>query len=281
MGASKQLVCGVWMGYDRPKELYGSAGGSWCAPAWRSYMVQALDVWRTRDKVASMVEDARATDQRRLLAAQFKKYVRVRVCNESGLLANAECRTTRIIELTSAEGVPTQQCNIPAHTPKVSDAKELGDGSTSSQPQPGDLGFSPEEPARRDTLDTPRAPAQDDGESTTDNDSGGESENTRADSAARDNAAFDTPTDTIPQPEADEPPARRSAPTRARERRAPVTDSPVLLNEDVGAEADGGEVVATVCADSGELATRYCPVTAQRFFAASDVPTRSCRQHRR
>ncbi|MDF2439097.1 MAG: penicillin-binding protein, partial [Abditibacteriota bacterium] len=31
MGATRKLTCGVWMGLDKPKELYGSAGGSWCA----------------------------------------------------------------------------------------------------------------------------------------------------------------------------------------------------------------------------------------------------------
>jgi penicillin-binding protein 1A len=70
MGATKQLVCGIWMGYDLPSELHGSSGGGWCAPAWRSFMEKASDVWSKRDPVQKLVESARATQLRRIQADQ-------------------------------------------------------------------------------------------------------------------------------------------------------------------------------------------------------------------
>ncbi len=65
MGASRQLACGVWMGYDKPRDLgYGSAGGAWCALRWRNFMAQGLEVWRQRNPIEKMIESTRLTDQR-------------------------------------------------------------------------------------------------------------------------------------------------------------------------------------------------------------------------
>ena len=47
MGASPDLVTGVWMGYDTPKPLgYGSAGGKWCGPVFADFMRQAVPIWK-------------------------------------------------------------------------------------------------------------------------------------------------------------------------------------------------------------------------------------------
>jgi penicillin-binding protein 1A len=70
MGSTKQLVCGIWMGYDLPSELHGSSGGGWCAPAWRAFMEKASDIWGKRDPVQKLVESARATQLRRVQADQ-------------------------------------------------------------------------------------------------------------------------------------------------------------------------------------------------------------------
>jgi 1A family penicillin-binding protein len=112
MGATKQLVTGVWMGYDRPRELYGSSGGRWSGPAWSSFMDQALSVWRKRNKVESLVESARATEQRRLQASQNKQYVRRRICDDTGLLATSACPRSHIEEFSAAGGAPTQYCDV-------------------------------------------------------------------------------------------------------------------------------------------------------------------------
>jgi membrane peptidoglycan carboxypeptidase len=140
MGASKDLVTGVWMGYDRPRELgYGSAGGKWCAPVWREFMVQAIDIWRSRKPVEKLVEDARATAQRRFLAAQYKQYVRVRICDEIGLLATKDCPSSHVEVFSAAGGAPTQFCDV--HRRMPTKPRDLNTGA--APPSPGDLGFDP------------------------------------------------------------------------------------------------------------------------------------------
>jgi penicillin-binding protein 1A len=121
MGATKQLVTGVWMGYDRPRELYGSSGGKWCAPAWKNFMESALEIWKRKNTVERLVENARATQQRRLQAAQDKQYVRVRICDDTGLLATRSCPQSHIEEFSAAGGAPTQYCDT--HRPKNADTQ--------------------------------------------------------------------------------------------------------------------------------------------------------------
>jgi penicillin-binding protein 1A len=116
MGATRQLVCGVWFGYDTPRELHGSSGGAWSAPAWRRFMTQATAIWKERNQVEKLVEDARATARRRNLAKQYKEYVQVRICNQSGLLATRNCPSTHVEEFSAAGGAPTQVCDL--HKPK-------------------------------------------------------------------------------------------------------------------------------------------------------------------
>lgn len=143
MGASPQLVTGVWMGYDKPRQLaYGSAGGKWCGPAFREFMRQALPIWAQRKPVEKLVEDARATAQRRFAAQQYKQYVRVRICNESGMLATRECPDTHMEEFSSAGGAPTQYCTIHGRNPVQE--RRLSQGQAPARE--GSLG---DEPVRR------------------------------------------------------------------------------------------------------------------------------------
>jgi 1A family penicillin-binding protein len=257
MGATKQLVCGVWLGYDTPRELYGSSGGEWSAPAWRSFMLRAIDVWATRNPMDRMVEDARATSQRRLIAAQYKKYVRATICTESGLLANAACPNTQVVEFSAAGGVPTQHCTIPAHANRSEPVRSLGEYNGVPNTQTGDLDYndqgtseSTDEPARRDIS--------------------GASPPSGAGVPVE-------PTNGVEGVPGSESVARRQPASTSREALA-RSDEPRVLNEDDPASV-GGEVVATVCAETGELATRYCPVTAQRFFEASTAPRHYCTLH--
>lgn len=143
MGATKQLVTGVWLGYDKPRELRGSSGGRWCAPVWRNYMVQAVDFWDKRNVVEKLVEDSRLTEARRLGAKQDMKLIRVRLCNETGLVATTACPSTHVEIYSAASGVPEQVCYV--HVPQARPVRSLGDGST-SRPQRGDLGFDPNQP---------------------------------------------------------------------------------------------------------------------------------------
>lgn len=150
MGASPELVTGVWMGYDTPKPLgYGSAGGKWCGPVFADFMRQAIPIWKSRpDKsMQKLVEDKRATEQQRYLAAQYKQYVRVRICRESGLLATKECPDTEVREFSAAGGAPRQFCDI--HTRQPTQPRRLNDGA--ERGRAGDLGF---DPARDDNADS-------------------------------------------------------------------------------------------------------------------------------
>jgi len=156
MGATKQLATGVWLGYDRPRELIGSSGGAWSAPAWQRFMEAATDIWKDRNKVEKAVEDARATAQRRKIASQNKEYVQARICSESGLLATRGCPRTRTEEFSVAGGAPTQYCDL--HRGSSGGNSSSGDsqsgGSGSDAPSSGGSSTEPP-PARRDTLPEP------------------------------------------------------------------------------------------------------------------------------
>ncbi len=166
MGATKQLVCGVWLGYDKPKELHGSSGGKWSAPAWRRFMEQATDIWKERNKVEKLVEDARATSRQRNLAKQYKEYVQVRICNQSGLLATRSCPSTHVETFSAAGGAPTQVCDLlkPKNPSPSSSSGDDSDSGTSDaeagledQQPPVDLSDE-NVPARQQNFDRPVPP---------------------------------------------------------------------------------------------------------------------------
>jgi|GEM_PF-1653160 len=288
MGATKDLVCGVWMGYDRPRDLGGnSAGGKWCAPLWRDFMVRALDIWSHRNPIQKVVEDARATAMRQMVAAQFKKYVQVRICNESGLRATSACPSTRIEQFSSAGGAtggaPTQYCNI--HVPRAHGSRSLGDTyDSSSSPQPGDLGYDSStdqavgirHPARHDTGDNTYP------EDTSDTRQRGQEPTVQDDQSTGNNEKLDLPDNQNDHPTTDEnSDGQRQG---SLERHTNVAyhfgkTARAKPKDEVTASTGDEEVVATVCAETGELATSHCPVTVQRFFAVADVPRRHCTLH--
>lgn len=140
MGATSKLAAGVWIGYDKPRPLaHGSAGGAWCAPVWRSYMMQATDVWNKRNKIEKMVEDARLTEQSRESAKQNMKVIRVRLCDETGLIATSACPSTHVVAYSVASGVPQETCYV--HVPVASETRVLGNRNDNPRPRRGDLGF--------------------------------------------------------------------------------------------------------------------------------------------
>ena len=142
VGASPQLVTGVWMGYDTPKPLGpGSFGGTWSGPVFAGFMRQAVPIWKNRpDKsMQKLVEDKRATEQQRYQAAQYKQYISVRICKETGLLATKECPDTEMRTFSAAGGAPTQFCDV--HTRQPTQPRSLDQGGESARA--GDLGFDP------------------------------------------------------------------------------------------------------------------------------------------
>ena len=159
MGASPELVTGVWMGYDTPQPLgFGSAGGKWCGPVFADFMRQAVPYWKSKpDKsMQKLVEDKRATEQQRYLAAQYKQYVTVRVCKETGLLATKECPDTERRTFSAAGGAPTKFCDV--HTRQPTQARTLDDGG--ERARAGDLGFDPARD-QNDSESGDNAPAND------------------------------------------------------------------------------------------------------------------------
>ncbi len=293
MGATKQLSCGVWIGYDRPSELYGSSGGKWSAPLWRNFMVQALETWRQRNIVASMIEDARATSLARSSAQQTKKYVSRRICDESGMIALAGCSRSHNEQFSAAGDIPNQVCDIPAHVERTQQMMDK-----SGAPQPGDIGYNAngykpndDDPSERGA--TARAESQADQTGL---------ENQRDQSNGINAGATDTRTDDYAPPadgtlNSDGTRSRNSGnrspdgittrreniSSRMRRDKAANSARPIeYSNPSSGETSDSGnEVLVRVCADSGERATSLCPVTVERFFAPADVPKQFCTIHRR
>ena len=140
MGASPQLVTGVWLGYDTPKPLgRGAAGGRWCGPIFADFMREAVPLWKAKRPFEKLVEDKRATERQRYQAAQYKQYVTVRVCRETGLLATKECPDTERRTFSAAGGAPTLFCDV--HRRQPTQPRTLDNGAAPSRP--GDLGFDP------------------------------------------------------------------------------------------------------------------------------------------
>ena len=137
MGASPQLSTGVWMGYDKPTPLGGnSAGGQWCGPVFREFMRQALPIWKARKPLDKLVEDGRATARQRYLAQQYKQYVRVKICTETGLLATRYCTSTRVEVFSAAGGAPSTYCTLHRPAPQPRRLIEENPGAPSSRNTP-------------------------------------------------------------------------------------------------------------------------------------------------
>jgi hypothetical protein len=256
------------MGYDQPRELYGSAGGKWCAPVWRSFMINTLQLWKNRQPVKQLIEDARATSQRKLIADQYKQFVRVRICDDSGMLATRACPHTHIEEFSAAAGAPTNYCDIHKGA-APDDASPAGPDSSPPADNDGGNGDNLQNlPADQDP-DTPvrhSKPAPDlNGaarrqyykDSQQDQQGGGTGAATQPDNGTILN---------------DDPDAERAAQPQAQ----PQSFTPPVRQGGGGTER---EVVLTICMDSGDIAGKNCPVRAQQTFLASQAPRRICRLH--
>lgn len=161
MGATNQLVCGIWMGKDTPTTLRGASGSGWIVPAWKRFMENATDIRRESNPVEKTVEDARATAQNRKLAEQNRQYIQVRICSQTGLLATRHCPRTRVEEFSAAAGAPTKYCTL--HTPSGqssssdSQSSDLFDDESSTADYNAETPRRERErvPARRDTIPPP------------------------------------------------------------------------------------------------------------------------------
>jgi penicillin-binding protein 1A len=97
VGATPDLVAGVWMGFDRPRRImHGASGGRLVAPVWGRVMA---DYYRTRPAPAPW---RAPTD-----------LVRVRIDRQSGELAGPRCPEEYVGEEWFIAGTePTVQCTL-------------------------------------------------------------------------------------------------------------------------------------------------------------------------
>ena len=267
MGATRKLVCGVWMGFDRPRELYGSAGGRWCAPAWRSFMLNALDIWSQRNPVEKMIEDTRTTQLQRIRAQQFKKVVSHTICKESGLLATSSCSNTRVDSFSAggaSGGAPTQYCDWHSGETPSRSLDQQSDGVS----QPGDLTFSP----------LPEESAANEGGTARRESISGNSDAAGSVPSTDSAAEVSPPDDGSGQRQGARNRDDRTAQRSPVAREVSADTSPIL--DGANELGTNDEVVATICAESGQVARSKCPVTLQQFFLKSDVPRGRCTMHR-
>lgn len=142
----KKLVAACWVGNDNNTPMRHAFGGEVCAPIWRDFMQKAIPVYdkihadkkKQSPKTEIVDQDMPKADQPKTVRHKRKTVettdnndsasdsnsdvVRVRICNDSQLLATPNCPATHIE--TFVKGTePTSYCNI--HTrEKTSSRKE-------------------------------------------------------------------------------------------------------------------------------------------------------------
>ena len=132
----KKLVTAVWAGNDMPRSMRGGAGGKVCGPIWANFTSHAIEVM---DRAASKqmargndADDTEKKDNRKDRKREDRKaskpdqppkrvdaqpqtpasdVVRVRVCDESGLLAGPGCTSTHTEPFISGLE-PKQRCSL-------------------------------------------------------------------------------------------------------------------------------------------------------------------------
>lgn len=142
VGFTPELVTAVWVGNDDYTPMRGVWGGNVCAPAWGQFMLKALQVHRTEAEKekqqakldATVTETSDPTSEKDANAQtepsidDAAKTVNVRICMDSGLVANSGC--PRTYDVSYAVGSqPTQVCTT--HRPSSRNAD-----SADSQPTP-------------------------------------------------------------------------------------------------------------------------------------------------
>lgn len=131
-GYTPELVATVWIGYDTPKAMNTSYGGSYNAPIWKKIISQALEgqessefakpntiVSATVDRSSGLLPGTNTPSQN-LITDYFAEgtiptqvdnsYIMIEVCAESGLLPTEHCtnKITRIVK----RGSITSYCHI-------------------------------------------------------------------------------------------------------------------------------------------------------------------------
>jgi hypothetical protein len=188
-------------------------------------------------------------------------------------LATSACPKTHWEEFSAAAGAPTQYCDI--HRRNDPTPRTLNDGlNPNPQPSTDDPGFDPSQdgdtvpPGDNNGGDNRRQSAPDDSSQDLNAPARREywRDNQRDQAANTDNSGDNgTLLDDPGGPDFSAPPeGGDTAPPVRRSHTSTTTAAPER------------EVVVTVCADSGLIASQRCPVTVQQTFLASQAPTRIC-----
>lgn len=100
VGYTPQLACAVWVGNDDYSPMSRVFGGTIPCEIWADFMKRACPLWSGNESIQS----------------ESGEMVRVRICDETGMLATPFCPSTHIQEFPKGS-VPTEKCNI--HTGKL------------------------------------------------------------------------------------------------------------------------------------------------------------------
>lgn len=101
VGYTPQLACAVWVGNDDYSPMSRVYGGTVPCAIWADFMKRASEIWKAQPVESSVNEEGT---------------VKVRICDETGMLATPYCPSTHIQEFPRGS-VPTEKCTL--HTPDM------------------------------------------------------------------------------------------------------------------------------------------------------------------
>jgi penicillin-binding protein 1A len=110
IGFSPSIACGIWVGREDNKPLRYGSGGTICAPIFSQVMSIALKLHPgPRQFEFTTKRDGDSNRQRTEI--QRESFRRVRICDETGLLATPACPLTHE-ETLPLEQVPKHECTL-------------------------------------------------------------------------------------------------------------------------------------------------------------------------
>ncbi len=96
VGYTPKLACAVWVGNDDYTPMSRVYGGTVPCAIWADFMGQASALWEEKNKG---------------LTSEDEEMVRVRICDDTGLLATPYCPSTHIQEFPRGS-LPSERCNL-------------------------------------------------------------------------------------------------------------------------------------------------------------------------
>ena len=249
IGYTPQLATAVWVGNDDNSPMRNVWGGNVCAPIWSQFMLKALPV-HEKEKLAAKARE-KGENIEGDTSASFDSEAEKRA---------AERRAQRERERRTREELG-EQAELQQDQPAQGTPDEgTPEPEPVTEPRPAETP-APERPAQAPAL--PPAPALSRYVTVT---------------LCRDTGLLATrhcpSTYKVKMERGTEPTAHCTVHSGSRNKPA-GPGRPGTANR--GAEA---YVTVTICVESGQLATMYCPQTISRQYPDGEAPTRYCRVHR-